>query len=202
MHLIFSVTQGTELSRGYTQGGLFIDFIGQIPPSKLRLVVMDVMIWVLQLVMLCVHIEHERIKKGLSGKDTLAEFLAAFGIQVRTMDEAERGASPTVVFGPNGEIQLQNFGERSTEIGEDESGSDDGASRNLLDERDHTADSQEDTGGPLDVFYSGNAIIGEFNVVETVRQVWKAQNNAAQAALLTAGYGIGYGLTSATNRVT
>jgi hypothetical protein len=62
LHLWLSLPSAGEASRGYLQGGLILDFVGQLPPSrKLHLVAHDVVIFILQLVMVAVKRKRKQV---------------------------------------------------------------------------------------------------------------------------------------------
>lgn len=65
-HLLGHTPQGTEASRGYLNGGVLIDFVGQrAPSSRWTLIFFDLVILAIQCLMLSVHTQRERIRKQL-----------------------------------------------------------------------------------------------------------------------------------------
>lgn len=60
-HAFFIRPEAGEETRGYLHGGLFIDFVGQVPVSTLRLLSFDLLIFLVDIVMLALTIERVNI---------------------------------------------------------------------------------------------------------------------------------------------
>lgn len=197
LHLLTARPSAGELTRGYLHGGILIDFIGQqAPSSKALLVLLDMVILALQVFMLAVHIEEDRLKAALASKESITEFIANGGLEtaIPDLDAEERGVTPRTVQSTSG-IELQNLASS-------------GADAQTAEERDallaeHIRRAQgEGEAGPLDIFYSGNTMVGDFHVLETMRRQYNRQDNAASAALLIAGHTAGYEWTRASRGIT
>lgn len=161
--------------RGYLHGGIIIDLIGQKgPTSKFRLVVLDLVIIVLQCFMLAVHVERERlsaITAAFANPVTAPAAGVAVGTEPRAEvvttqdhDAEERGV---VREGEttNGDIELRPLETRhhgpSAVDGHDV--------EELSEERERLlaepAPRPEDVDNALDIFWRGNAVVGEFHVL-------------------------------------
>jgi hypothetical protein len=189
-----------ELTRGYLHGGIIIDFIGQRPPSsKVLLIGLDIVILCLQSFMLAVHIEEGRLKKALASKDSIAEFIASGGVESAQDHNAEERGVVAHTVQSTDDIELQNIASPSAGLRDEAA---EGEERDiLLAERMRRAEVEEGD-GPLDIFYSGNVMVGEFHVLETIRRQWDKQDNATNAALLIAGHTVGYEWTRASQGIT
>lgn len=189
LHIFTHRPEAGELMRGYLHGGIIIDFIGQKgPTSKIQLVVMDVLVTALQCFMLAVHVEETRLKEILSAPEPpLAPTTTASRSQDH--DSEERGVRRDAGTGSE-DIELEDL--RPTRAENEE---------RLLhneNERDQllpeVADQLDEGGldGPLDVYYSGNVIVGEFHVLHTLRSQWEDYDSATNTALHTVGTSAGY----------
>lgn len=192
MHLLFSLPQAGEATRGYLHGGAIIDFIGQRPPtSKMGLLYFDIMILVLQCVMLAVHLDKERIRRAVlpslralteraavtrAGGDTQTEQETAEEAENATQDHdaEERGVLRD---------EQQVPGDDDDDINETQplTGGGDGGRRQ--DERMGIGHSQLRGNADLvDVLRSGNGLLGTFHVIHAVRT---AGNDTESGALVS-----------------
>ncbi|KAF7157584.1 hypothetical protein CNMCM6106_003391 [Aspergillus hiratsukae] len=165
-HNFFSRPEAGEATRGYLHGGLLIDFIGQKAPISLfRLLSLDFLVLILDLVMLGLIVE--RVKT--TGQTTSAETP-----RVQDHDSEERGVHRT---GPES-------GSSGVETELDETDADVTHAHASVDEQaEHTqllADPSEDgrTPGakhshPLDIFSSGEAVIMDLGFFDVIRDQWK-----------------------------
>ncbi|KAL4951743.1 hypothetical protein BDW69DRAFT_169404 [Aspergillus filifer] len=95
-HNFFSQPEADEASRGYLHGGILIDFIGQKAPVPLtRLLFLDLLVMILNIVMLGLIIERVKIAES---RDTISGTTAATNAQAETTpaqaqdhDHEERG---------------------------------------------------------------------------------------------------------------
>jgi hypothetical protein len=66
----------------------------------------------------------------------------------------------------------------------------------------NTGGAREDPiGGPLDLFYSGNAIVGEFHVIHTLRTQWEDYDSATSTAIQNVGFSANYHFTRASHQL-
>ncbi|KAF7166541.1 hypothetical protein CNMCM5623_000166 [Aspergillus felis] len=157
-----------EATRGYLHGGLLIDFIGQKAPISLfRLLSLDFLVLILDLVMLGLIVE--RVKT--TGQTTPASTETP---RVQDHDSEERG-----VHGTRPESRSSGDG---AEL--DETNAHVTYAHAIVDEQaEHTqllADPSEDghTPGaknshPLDIFSSGEAVIMDLGFFDVIRDQWK-----------------------------
>ncbi|KAL2756406.1 hypothetical protein ACRALDRAFT_2104499 [Sodiomyces alcalophilus JCM 7366] len=162
-HLFGTLPTAGEVSRGYLHGGMVVDFIGQKPPAtRLTLLGLDLLILVLQCFMLTVHAERERIRALIRPRRSrLVTVLEAVvgdidGLLPSRHDDvfhpgrtATRSSAPT---GQNtGDIEMQALGgpENTDPITDNVSSS----PRASL----------------LDVMSSGNGVLRDFYVLQTIR---------------------------------
>ncbi|KAF7928699.1 uncharacterized protein EAE98_005755 [Botrytis deweyae] len=169
LHLFLAPSRSTEEMRGYLHGGIIIDLIGQKgPSSKLKLVVLDLLVLILQAILFTVHLDREKLDK----------FLTAYGnkttdgqtpLPTQDYDAEERGVLRDPVAGLE-DIEMQSLGptraagrSRTPEFTTEE---------NEQDEREQLLAepaNRESDDGPLDNFWSGTAVIGEYSVLNTLR---------------------------------
>ncbi|KFY98125.1 hypothetical protein V498_01678 [Pseudogymnoascus sp. VKM F-4517 (FW-2822)] len=196
LHLVTARPSGSELSRGYLQGGIIVDFIGQRAPStKAILVGLDILILVLQLVMLAVHVEEAVLKAALANRDGMTAYIAGGGTGVNGAEQ--RGAA---------DLEMGN-GTHAGNLGMDMEMQDlsapEGAGAEerdvLLAERMRRAEEGGDA-GVVDAFYTGNVVVGTFDVVGTVRAQWGGGGGGR--ALAMAGQTAGYEWARASGGVT
>jgi len=159
---------------------------------------LDIVILCLQVFMLSVHIEEDRLKKALASKDSIAEFVASGGIESAEDHDAEERGIGQHIMQSTDDIELQNFA--SSSAGPRNEAAEVEERDTLLAERMRRADAEEED-GPLDIFYSGNVMVGEFHVLDTIRRQWHRQDNATNA-LLIAGHTAGYEWTRASQGIT
>lgn len=154
-HLFNSPPEAGEATRGYLHGSLLIDFIGQQgPTSKLRLVLLDIVILLLQFLTLAVTKE----KTDLEAKKD-AELPSAIRSESNNQDHdaEERGEIRGTSLGTDG-IELQDLG------GSDPAG--------VMQEVEPPA--QSHTFALSDNIASGRALIGEFYLVDSARLIYRA----------------------------
>ncbi|PGH23883.1 hypothetical protein AJ80_02132 [Polytolypa hystricis UAMH7299] len=174
LHCVSSNPTGSEATRGYLHGGLFIDFVGQLgPTSMLRLLAFDLVVFTLQVVMLGVTLEREKARASTpqpESTDTTTSGQEEEG-ERQDHDAEERGVLRSADHaGTNTSteegIELQNLRPRETEAGEDA-----GEGSGLL------ADSGDGPVGargehPRDALVSGDAVVAEVNMLRVLRGQW------------------------------
>jgi hypothetical protein len=154
LHLTYPTPSAGEDTRGYLHGGLMIDFIGQQgPTSKWKLAGLDICILLLQLVMVSVHVKRRQAKK------TVAQISAG---SMETSEE--QGESQPV--------------EADAARGQDVDAEERGVLRRTDTLSDLGMDPDEDDAllpaaegvhtDALDVLISGQCVIGEFSLIDTL----------------------------------
>lgn len=173
-HLFGALPIAGEASRGYLHGGMIVDFIGQKPPStRLTLLGLDILILILQCFMLTVHAEREKIRAltrpRRSRLVTILEEVAGDInglLPSRHEDVFQSGRAATrsasAAEQSNGDIEMQALGRtdsRDSAAEDDREDDGDGGASGTSSPR----------ASLLDVMSSGNAMLGDFHVIHTIR---------------------------------
>lgn len=190
LHLFTSLPVGPEYFRGYMHGGMVIDFVGQKPPtSRLYYLLADLLILAVQCLMLTVHTEREKLRVTLKTFRPLIPELAqevAAAPTIEDLDAEERGLSRELsgvsATNETEDIELQPL--RQSNEGEDgtEQNGDSSPQRDVSDEepsRSHLSD----------LLSSGNAVLGEYHVVHSIRTAAMDLERTAAHSLRTLSYG-------------
>lgn len=196
------------MARGYLHGSFIIDFIGQKgPTSKYQLVTLDLLILALQCVMLAVHVEKERLKAILSpNNSTPASSLtpSTAAIPSQDLDAEERGVIRNIVTDGSDGMEMHELGETSQRAVDGTRSSQlsnvDAEQEHLLSEAVGPA-AVVPQDGPLDMFYSGNVIIADFHVLQTLRNQWEDHDTASTTALQNVGHTAGYNWARVQHRL-
>ncbi|KAF2681233.1 DUF1746-domain-containing protein [Lentithecium fluviatile CBS 122367] len=166
LHLTYPAPSAGEDTRGYLHGGLMIDFIGQKgPTSKWKLVGLDLALLLLQMTMVAVHAKRRELKKKLANMSG-----GSVSSATRTA-ESEAAATPA---------EQATTAEENAAREQDA----DAEERGVLRRTDTLSDiggdlEEEDTLLPhseaghvdaLDILISGQCVIGEFTLVDTLLQ--------------------------------
>ncbi|KAL5383544.1 hypothetical protein DPSP01_005938 [Paraphaeosphaeria sporulosa] len=156
LHTTYPAPSAGEDTRGYLHGGLMIDFIGQLgPTSKWKLAGLDTCILFLQLVMVSVHVKRRQAKK------TLAQ-TSAGSTETSANDEESTEQPPEDTAAREQDADAEERGvlrrtDTLSDIGIDP------------DEEDALLSSSEGVQtDALDVLISGQCIIGEFSLIDTL----------------------------------
>ncbi|PYI33695.1 DUF1746-domain-containing protein [Aspergillus indologenus CBS 114.80] len=215
-HTLFAAPEAGEETRGYIHGGLFIDFIGQkAPVPLLRLLSMDVLVLLLDLVMLGLVVERVKTVEAqhqqpsgpaTSRSNLLSAIIHGLG---QDHDSEERGVlrgAATATTTTDGQTQVPASRRPAGEERPEDSDHD-----TVIDERTELLADPAETGlqlgrsttaakesHPLDPFASGQAVIMDVGLVEVVREQWRytpatGRNslrfaNPQQAAAFVAGF--------------
>ncbi|CAG9970686.1 unnamed protein product [Clonostachys byssicola] len=166
MHLFGALPKGPDYHRGYLHGGLIFDFIGQKPPQyRIYYFMADLAILFLQCFMLTVHSEREKLRIALKTFRPIFSDPVTTARVARTIEELDaeeqgmQGVYPDVE-NEVGDVELQSLGrgngetslERRSDLELSGRPSHEGS-------RSHLAD----------ILNSGNAVIGEYHIVNTMR---------------------------------
>lgn len=165
LHLLFVHPDAGEETRGYLHGGLFIDFIGQkAPVPRVRLFVFDVIVMLLHLVMLGLIVE--RVRTNAARPATIDSSTTQDGVNPDQDHDAEergvrRNEEQEGVLEPIDGAQLRNSIYQSAEHSD------------LLAEpvEDGATQASKDS-HPLDLFVSGEAVILDMGLFDTIRDQW------------------------------
>ncbi|KAI0594328.1 hypothetical protein F4775DRAFT_596382 [Biscogniauxia sp. FL1348] len=197
LHLVTSLPQASEASRGYLHGGILIDFVGQkAPSSKLTLLLLDLLVLALQCFMMTVNMEKERIRKvvKLSRRSASSTDAAASLVTVphtgQDHDAEERGVlrdAPTM--DETNDIEMDSLLNNGDNDGRREVG--EGAG--LLPQATTRSSEFE---GLTDILRSGNAVLANFNIPQSLRTAWHNRDAPDSAAAYTI-QNVGYNATLA-----
>lgn len=190
LHLLLRPPAAGEATRGYLLGGLLIDFVGQESPvSKWKLLVLDTLVLALQVLILAVTLERKKL--AAENGDVLVEEVEEAR---QDHDSEERGMlrrDDTV----QDEIELQDI--RHTSSGR--TGGDEDRERDELLESDESTEPRDQH--PLDPFITGQAVIANVRVIDTIRSQWltadtsgESTASGAAAVAAVAGRTLGYRL--------
>ena len=171
LHLLFKPPAAGEATRGYLLGGLLIDFVGQESPvSRWRLLVLDAMILALQILILAVTLEKRKLT---------VDYDNVVGEEVEEArqdhDSEERGMlrrDNTVQDG----VELQEIRYNSP----GRTGGDEDRERDELAETDGSNESRHQH--PLDPFLTGQAVIINVHVIDTIRSQWRSAADSSSEA--------------------
>ncbi|KAL9105124.1 MAG: hypothetical protein Q9163_000042 [Psora crenata] len=189
-HLIFGSPAAGEATRGYLHGGLVIDFVGQASPvSRGRLLVVDLLCMCLQVLILGVTLERRRVQ-GISNVTTPANL---GGTQDHDAEEAGLLRSDLAV---GEDIELQPL--RYTTTGSSTSGMD---SRGQEDAFEQSPQGMDDT-HPLDNLDTGERIIANLQIWDTIRTQWQSQSVSVNSVNGTTASGVQTAATIAGRRFT
>lgn len=186
-HLFMTLPTGTEASRGYLHGGILVDFVGQTPPkSRLFLLALDACILVLQCLMLAVHSQREALRETVKphrGFDFLPELrrqIRAQALDAGQRDRQQEEAREANAGEPN-DIEMGNMGGEGAFNAE---GQED-RSWLLASEPPSSATTRKQL---AEIYTSGNAVIGEFHLLQTMRLASTDYSAAAAHSIRTLGY--------------
>jgi hypothetical protein len=178
LHVLYAAPSAGEDTRGYLHGGLMIDFIGQQgPTSKWRLVFLDMCLLVLQLVMVAAHAKRRDLKKNLAklaGGTPAAAATEGETTTIRTENAAAETAATT-----NPDREQDPDSEERGVLRRTDTLSDVGAD---MDEEDALLPSSTDSGhvDALELLSSGQCIIGDFTLIDTLIQEHHSYNEYRQ----------------------
>lgn len=209
VHLFMAPARGSEISRGYLHGGVILDFIGEREGQRWRCVATDVLVMIMQCIMVGVDDVRLLVKRRRMGelgakldnseepRDNQNE-LAPRDLQ--NLDAEERGV-----------VRQELLENATTGIGTDNSqdeneiGNEEAAS--LLADASSSTLAGHDTStptpnAPLDIFYSGNAIVAEVHLLDSLRAQWHQADSATATAmaLQSVGFSAGYATSSPISR--
>ncbi|KAI0466421.1 hypothetical protein F4859DRAFT_519074 [Xylaria cf. heliscus] len=202
LHLISSPPEAGEASRGYLHGGILVDFIGQKAPStRFTLILLDAAVLAIQCFMITVNIEKERIRNVIKpprASTTSTGIAIAIPTTTQDHDSEERGVLRDAP-GIDHVNETDNVEMRSLR-NDDGDGSSDGEAAGgegsrLLGQSRTQRTSQ--SGGFTEVLQSGNAIIGNFHIPQSLRTAWHSTGNTPESAAAYALQNVGYNATLA-----
>lgn len=201
LHLVTSLPQTSEASRGYLHGGVLVDFVGQKPPaSKLGYFFLDALVLGLQCFMLAVSMERDRVKKIIKppratvGRGTVGASAASPIPTNQDLDAEERGVLRDAPIAEDADdIELPPLGRVDCRRAEDEGGDE----RPGVGHRSAAARRNRVYEDLREVLDSGNAVLANFHVRHALRRAWDDRLNTTENAAALALQGVGYNATLA-----
>jgi len=190
LHIFGSMPHGHDYHRGYLHGGVFIDFVGQMPStSRIYYVLVDIMLLILQSLMMTIHNEREKLRVTLKTFKPLHPSVAqdvAMARTIESLDAEERGLpreeSSGLSVENSNDVELQSLNGDGNQV--------DGADRGE-DPDNEARDSMGDGSSQnhlADTLTSGNGIIGEYHVLHSMRTAGTQLEDAAAGTLRRIGY--------------
>ena len=171
LHLLFNPPAAGEATRGYLLGGLLIDFVGQESPvSRWRLLVLDVIILALQILILAVTLERRKFT---------VDYDSAVGEEIEEArqdhDSEERGILRWDNAVQDGvELQEIRYSSRGRTGGDEDRERDE-----LLEPDGSNVPGHQH---PLDPFLTGQAVIVNVHVIDTIRSQWRSAADSSGEA--------------------
>ncbi|KAI1312469.1 DUF1746-domain-containing protein [Xylaria venustula] len=201
LHLISSPPEAGEASRGYLHGGILVDFIGQkAPSSRFTLILLDAVVLAIQCFMITVNIEKERIRNVIKPPRVNASPGAAIAVPVTTQDHdsEERGVSrdapDTDEINETDSVEMRALDiDNSGGVNEREPVGGEGS--RLL--RQSGVRRMGQSEGLTDFLRSGNAVVGNFHIPQSLRNAWHSRGNSPESAAAYALQNVGYNATLA-----
>ncbi|KAL7925023.1 hypothetical protein ACQKWADRAFT_310615 [Trichoderma austrokoningii] len=187
-HLFDPLALGPDYHRGYQHGGMFIDFVGQMPSqSRLYYILFDLVILAIQSLMLSIHNQREGLRVALKTFRPLSNRVLEPipGRSPEDLDAEERGVSrheSGVTFNETDEIELQQLDRQGNGEGPDDRSEplqaatgDDPNDESL---RTHLSD----------IMSSGNAVLNEYHVIHTMKTALMKTGGSTALSLQAIGY--------------
>ncbi|KAI9879685.1 MAG: hypothetical protein M1830_007631 [Pleopsidium flavum] len=171
LHIFSAKPEAGEAMRGYLHGGILIDFVGQEGPiSKTRLIFLDFLTLALQLLVFAAFLERQNMRIPITSSEATSTAAAAATAESTSegqdLDSEERGILRP---DPNtfDDIELQPLTSSAGRTGGDE----DGERAELLSEP-QPLDVQDSINRPLDAFYTGEHVITDLHILDSIRSQW------------------------------
>ena len=166
--------------RGYIHGALLIDFVGELGPiSKIRMVLLDLVIMALQFIILAVVLEREALKKGIEGSlgPATSSTEEEPGLGGQDHDAEEQGIHRSLV-GETGDIEMQPLRSTRPEAGDDHHESETDTFLDISSTLPRSSVSEH----PLDMYNSGQHVIANLHIIETIRTSYRRWLNGGVGA--------------------
>ncbi|GAP86120.1 putative DUF1746-domain-containing protein [Rosellinia necatrix] len=202
LHLISSPPEAGEASRGYLHGGILVDFIGQkAPSSRFTLILLDAVVLAIQCFMITVNIEKERIRNVIKPQRVSANpgIVIAVPTSTQDHDSEERGVLRDL---PRLDEASETDGFEMRPLAHQHNGNLDGelvggegsrSNRGLGIQQSGSGQ----LGGLTDILRSGNGVIGNFHVPQSLRTAWDSRENGPESTATYALQNVGYNATLA-----
>ena len=179
LHMVSKPPIAGEAVHGYLHGGFLIDFVGQASPvSKVRLLGLDFITLILQLLMMAVTIEKQMLqgRRTPASRGSLPAADDDDAVQAQNYDLEERGMLGSDGVIPRDSIELIDL-PRSHQGRT--GGEEDGERDELLD---NDLIGENRNGHPLDPFYTGEYNLARLPIMDIVRVQWRLSSLATRTA--------------------
>lgn len=199
LHLFTSLPHGPDFHRGYQHGGLIIDFVGQQPATyRIYYLLVDFAILAIQCVMLTVHTQREQLRVLLKTfrpiLPELSEEMEAAVRSAQDLDAEERGVSlhaedvPAPIRSTAARDETASIETRdangSTEAAD--ASEQNGETGSLLQ---RTTSEDSPRAQLSDIMNSGNAVLGNYYIIQSVMSAAGDLERTAAHSLRTISYG-------------
>lgn len=177
LHLVYAAPSAGEDTGGYLHGGLMIDFIGQHgPTSKWKLAGLDICILLLQSTMVSVHIKRRELKKKLAK--------ISGGTPTPSTGEGDNANAETTAPTPTADRDQDADAEEQGILRRSDTLSDTGADFDA-EEQDALLPATSESGhtDAFDLLASGQAVVGDFILIDSLLQAHQDYNAYRQARL-------------------
>lgn len=187
VHFLASLPQGPEYHREYQHGGLIIDFIGQKPPKyRLYYMLADLVLLVLQCLMLTIHTEREKLRLSLKTFRPIAPDPAAELSLTRTLEDLD-AEEQAVQSGPGVEGENEE-GDMELRPLRSATGDTEASRPDEYESLGNNSGDEPSRSHLSDVLNSGNAVLGDYHVINAFRLAWSDVERNTATSLQTIGY--------------
>ncbi|KAF2164379.1 hypothetical protein M409DRAFT_25257 [Zasmidium cellare ATCC 36951] len=187
LHMWSSAPSAGEATRGYLHGGMAMDFIGQKgPSSKLHLLLLDLLVVLLQTVHLSVLVLRQRLRQSPAiavTTSTGSQYPAQPTSTGQTVEDEERGVRRSVEQENRDAIEMQTLNPAGTAAESTQTTNEEASSEQeaLLAS---TSMPQHTDARIFDAFNSGQIVLGDFDLLKTVKEQFLAYQKAPRDANL------------------
>ncbi|KAI8632406.1 DUF1746-domain-containing protein [Xylariaceae sp. FL1651] len=199
LHLISPLPEAGEASRGYLHGGILVDFIGQkAPSSRFTLLLLDAVVLALQCFMITVNMEKERIRNVVKPQRISSNSGNSVAVPTTSQnhDAEERGVlRDAPEMDETDSIEMRPLGNDDDGDNTRNSQLADGEGTRLLRQRETRR--SRDFEGLTDVLRSGNAVLANFHIPQSLQTAWHNRENTPESAAAYALQNVGYNATLA-----
>lgn len=181
-HAFFIRPEAGEATRGYLNGGLFIDFIGQKPVPVFRLLAFDVLILLVDIVMLALILERVKMvgSKGLASSMTTRTTTTNANAETDTAqpgqqdhDAEERGVRDSEDADDTNDSPAESGSTNTSPVPEIDDDVQDERTTLLADPGEGGTGPIPRGGHPLDSYATGQAVIMDMGFFTTLRDQWR-----------------------------
>lgn len=185
VHIFSSPPSAGEATRGYLHGGMAMDFIGQKgPSSKLHLLLLDLLVVFLQTVHLSVLVLRQRLRQSPAiavTTSTGSQYSAQPASTGQTVEDEERGVRRSAEEQNRGDIEMQTLNPAG-DLAAPAEPSNEAPSPEHEALLASTSMPEHTDARIFDAFNSGQIVLGDFDLVKTVKEQFLAYAKAPRDA--------------------